>query len=73
MVFSSPQCAALAAESVARADNGRRRQDEDDDHNAHAGTADCAKCGRQIQATQGARRRADTGEWVHQACPGVAD
>jgi hypothetical protein len=73
MVFNTPQSAAIAAESVARAGSNRPRQQEDDDHNAHAGAVDCAKCWRPILAAQGARRRADTGDWVHQACPGVAD
>ncbi|HWG62409.1 MAG TPA: hypothetical protein VG253_11925 [Streptosporangiaceae bacterium] len=35
---------------------------------AHAPGQVCARCGRNITATQDARMRAD-GQWVHEVCP----
>jgi hypothetical protein len=38
------------------------------DNEAHAPGRKCARCGREIQAGEDVRRRAD-GQWVHEECP----
>jgi len=42
--------------------------DPDDDNEAQAAGAICARCGATIEAGQNTRRRAD-GRWVHEVCP----
>ena len=69
-----PQSAAMAAAgSAGRSADSAPRNRVADDNQAHAGGADCARCGRPIQDSDGARRRADTGEWVHDVCPRIMD
>ena len=41
------------------------------DHGAHAGGNTCGRCEREIRAAEPVRRRANTGDWVHEACPVV--
>ena len=57
------------ADVLAKSDASAPTSGQADDNDAHADGASCSRCRRPIEKGDGARRRADTGEWLHAVCP----